>query len=475
MSSGPRLFRDQGGMTVVEVMVAAMILVIGSLALLSLVDAGARNTFRAEQSQVVSIRLQSELETIRELPYDQVAMTGVPIPSADPDDPAWRVSGSSYAVNRAGTDLKPLVTNGSALEGGGTVAGGTISASPEPFDSGDVSGAIHRYVVWEDDSSCPSSHCPGSQDLKRVIVAISLDQTASGGTRGYQELQGQIVDPEVEPVENANPIDPSEETAQPWTFFLTDTTCNQATRQPILSDHLMHNTRGTCDTGMTNGNNPGAPDLMFTEPPPFDPEQPTFDYATDVEPVESPEADRGIQLIEGDTAECPSWAMEIPTAPDPGDPHRFKRIHKWVSPPIPAGYEVALDGNGTLNLWSQTVGGASYPGEICVWLFVRGTNLLGVPVDTAATNLAPGLAGSPYFVADESPWPTSWTEITLPLSFNLDTSLVAGDRLGLALAIEKDGTGVGEIETGLQFHYDEPSFDSRLEVKTHSGLPDFTP
>ena len=475
MSFGPRMLRAQGGMTVVEVMVAAMILVIGSLALLSLVDAGARNTFRAEQSQVVSNRLQSELETIRELPYDQVAMTGVPIPSGDPDDPAWRVSGSSYAVNRAGTDLKPLVTNGSALEDGGTVAGGTISASPEPFESGDVSGAVYRYVVWEDDPSCPSSHCPGNQDLKRVIIAVSLDQTASGGTRGYQELQGQIVDPEVEPVENANPIDPSEETAQPWTYFLTDTPCDQATRQPILADHLMHNTRGTCDAGLKNGNNPGAPDLMFTEPPPFDPESPTFDYATDVEPVENPESDRGLQLLEGLDPGCQSYALEIPGSPDPGDPHRFKRVHKWVSPPMPSGFDIELDGEATLNLWTQTVGAASYPGEICVWLFVREANLLGVPVDTPAVNLDPPLTNATYFSYRESQWPTSWTEITLSMNFLLDAHLLPGSRLGLAIAVEKEGTGVGETETGLQFHYDEPSFDSRLEVKTHSDLPDFSP
>ena len=126
----------------------------------------------------------------------------------------------------------------------------------------------------------------------------------SGGQRGYQELQGQIADPDIHPEDNANPIDPSDEQAQPWTFFLTDTPCNEATRQAITADHLMHNTRGICGTGPTNGNSPGAPDLLYPEPPPFDPEQPTFDYATDVEPVEDPGSDRGLQLIEGQTAGC---------------------------------------------------------------------------------------------------------------------------------------------------------------------------
>ena len=46
----------------IEVMVAALILIGGSLALLALVDTAARSTFRAEQSQVVSDRLQQEME-----------------------------------------------------------------------------------------------------------------------------------------------------------------------------------------------------------------------------------------------------------------------------------------------------------------------------------------------------------------------------------------------------------------------------
>jgi hypothetical protein len=41
----------------------------------------------------------------------------------------------------------------------------------------------------------------------------------------------------------------------------------------------------------------------------------------------------------------------------------------------------------------------------------------------------------------------------------------------LAIAIDRSGTGDGS--QGLQFMYDEPSFDSRLEVTSHSPLPSF--
>ena len=65
--------RSEQGMTVVEVIVAAVIVVLGALAIFSLVAAGARNTYRAEGSQVVSDRLQQEMEAIKRLRYDQVA------------------------------------------------------------------------------------------------------------------------------------------------------------------------------------------------------------------------------------------------------------------------------------------------------------------------------------------------------------------------------------------------------------------
>jgi hypothetical protein len=46
----------------------------------------------------------------------------------------------------------------------------------------------------------------------------------------------------------------------------------------------------------------------------------------------------------------------------------------------------------------------------------------------------------------------------------------AGDRVGLAVGVERQGTLDG---SGLQFEYDHPSFDSRIEVDTHSLLPIF--
>ncbi len=159
--------------------------------------------------------------------------------------------------------------NGSALAGGGTVTGGTLSPNPTPFKSGDIAGTIRRYVVWINDPKCPDMVCPGAQDLKRVIVAATLDSTAAGGDRAYEELHTDIVDPDVSPVVDSVPEGDGEEGSFA-TFWLTDTPCSHDERQDPTGDHATHNTLGDCSAGAESGDTLGAPDLMFTEPPPLD-------------------------------------------------------------------------------------------------------------------------------------------------------------------------------------------------------------
>jgi hypothetical protein len=482
----PALLRADDGMTIVEVMVAALILVTGALAVLSMLGTSARGSYRNEQSQVVNDRLQSELEQITQLPWSEVALTGVPADSIDTNSPAWRVQGTSYSITQDGTQPRAVVYNGGGLDAGGTVSGGVVPAAPTTFASGDVHGTIYRYVVWEDDPSCPETTCPGSQDLKRVIVAIRLDGSPVGGTvRHYQELQTQISNPATSPDHDPNPgpactggadcqpdgtctgtdcTGGGGNTSTPWTFWLTDTTCDNSTRQPVTANHLTHNTRGTCSTGMRTGNDPGAPDLMLNQAAPLTDESPLWDYATDVEPAQNPDQDRGLQLLRPSTGGCDSQALTVASGAETDDPTRFQELHEWLSPPIPSGYDLTLESNGILNFWTQSVGGASYGGAVCVWLFVQSTDGQGNTVRSAATNTA---GGASYFTYQQTTWPTGWSEIHVPLSFNLGAHLTAGTRLGLVIGVNHDGTGAD----GMQLLYDEPSFDSRIELKTQSSPP----
>jgi hypothetical protein len=511
-----RRLKREDGMSIAEVMIAMLILAAGSLAVLNLITAAAHNSFRGEQSQVVNDRLQQEMEKIVQLPYDQIALTGVPADSTDVNNPAWRVQGSNYSITQDGTQPAPLVYNGTGLYGGGIVSGGQVGPTPTHFTSGDVGGTIYRYVVWRNDPTCPDVTCPGSQDLKRVMVAIRLDGTPVGGsTRDYQELFKEVSNPATNPVNDPNPgpactggtdcvngsctgtdciggqhctsgsncnqgvctgSDCSND-AIPWTFWLTDTTCNNSSRQPT-NDHLVHNTNGVCDAGLKNSSDcttdtvtscpAGAPDLMLTAAPPLSGETPLWDYATDIEPATGGNLDKGLQMPPPSSNGCLSSLFQPLTdsggtpLPDP-NATRMQTIHKWVSPPMGTGFNVTLLGNGTLDLWTQSISAAAYSGKICFWLFERHLNAQGAPVDTPAVDPATNLT---YFTYSATTWPTGWTELHIPFRFNLSV-LGPNSRLGFAIQVEKAGTSGG----GMQFLYDEPSFDSRLELTTQSVLP----
>ncbi len=80
------------------------------------------------------------------------------------------------------------------------------------------------------------------------------------------------------------------------------------------------------------------------------------------------------------------------------------------------------------------------------------------------------LPDAEWFPHEEDPWPKSnWTEVDVPMKFlHAGGSLVPGERLGVAISVERSGTNPGD---GLEFMYDHPSFDSRLQVKSSSPLP----
>lgn len=505
---------QETGMTVVEVLVAAIILTLSALAILGLTDTASRNTFRAEQSQVVVDRLQAELEHIRQLPYDQVALTSQPGYSADTASPAHRVSitRTQFAVNRNLTSSKPLAYAGGNTPGGAPVGcvgpdqqtdtdpACGVDPGPEPFQSGDVKGRIYRYVVYP---GAPAN-CTGcsDDDFKQVIVAIQLDATASGGTRTYQEIQSTVANPAAVP--DSNPKDPTPPTDhQVAPFWLTDTPCSQTSRQPLTGDHHTHNTRGTCEDGVQTGDTRGAPDLMFNQRPPDSDADNSYlhDYAMDVDPLRAAGPDIGLAMLRSASAAgcllsatqssgTLNQTMNLPAGEPP------QAMHLWLSNELNTTFAALPSADATLDIWTKSVGGASYHGRVCVSIFKRVTVqqqvagldpvrfVVDVPAVVAAPNNAPagcdwtGIYASCSYLT----WPQQWARVSVPMKItDWETatdvltdlqnsglpglSLVGQPRLGLGITVERQDT-TGD---GLEFMYDHPTFDSELEVDTPLG------
>jgi type II secretory pathway pseudopilin PulG len=464
--AGARL-RDEAGIGLVETLVAIIILVIGLLAVFQVFDVSTRTTFRTEQSQVATDVAQQEMERIRNLDYDQIALSSTPSHINDGNDPRERVEadapGTRFDASNNGS-LFEMVLNGGPLDAGGTIdcSGANapcISPGPEPFTSGDVNGEIFRFVVWRNDTACSPAVCAGSQDLKRVIVAVRLDEAVVTGERPYVEVQSDFIDPDASLTSD---LPSGNEVNVPQQFWLTDTTCNNSQRQAIVNNdpspegHRLHNTLGTCTTGLQTGSTSGAPDLLEVEPPPdpspADPADPAiYDYATDLEPASGPDNDEGLQLVRHPTDAGCSY-----TGGSGGN--AWERVHRWVTPTI-GFYPVTsfvLTGTATLELYLRSLGGAQHDVRVCTYLFQRTSEDGGVATDV--------LIDTDSFLT--SPQVDDvWRRYRFSLTFPAKT-IAATERLGVAVSVNRNGTPADTV----QFLYDHADYQSRLEVVTSTPV-----
>jgi hypothetical protein len=151
-------------------------------------------------------------------------------------------------------------------------------------------------------------------------------------------------------------------------------------------------------------------------------------------------------------------ASDCVAAPTGAD--AIRQIHRWVSIAMPSGFQFESTDRATLELWTRTINdvqGAS--GNLCGFFFKR--SALGV--DTI-------LGTASHFDSD---WPSgpAWEEVRL--SFDLDNLseaqrvVLAGERLGVSIGVDPSGTP----DNVLQFLYDHPEGESRLEVLTTTPLP----
>ena len=109
-----------------------MLLLIGSLGMLTLVDASTRNTYRAEQSQVVVNQLQAEMEKIKRIPFTEVALTAAPATFDGPERSVMACVGHAVRDLADGTDMRPLVVERRRPGSGRDGLGRRLSPAADP-------------------------------------------------------------------------------------------------------------------------------------------------------------------------------------------------------------------------------------------------------------------------------------------------------------------------------------------------------
>ena len=454
----------EAGMTIVEVVIAAMVLALGASATFGVLTSATKNAQRAKATQIAQNRAQLELETLRSLDSDELAMTAAPAHASNALSPNYRVLNGTFALTREPPgNYANMVVNGGSLYGGGFVQGGIVAPGPTPFTSGDISGKVYRYVVWRDDTSCPAATCPGAQDYKEIVVAVKLDKPGNqAGERGYVEVASNFVDP----TDNAlnDPIPGANGVLTGQQLYLSDTPCagtGNAVREEITADHPLHNTLGRCSDGLQSESTPGAPDALLLGVPPdpdyADDNNPAlFDYADDVYLEPTPDTDKGIQILRDDSVGC----NYTPT----GTTNQEAKVHRWVTDPMASGF--TMTEKATLEFYTRSLNDEPDNGLLCVYLFKRHETESGF-TDTFLTNKATGAAYWTYSPGGTGWWRGVWEKVRLTMAFNSSPyTIPVGDRLGIALSVERSKTE-GDA---LAIMYDHPKFPTRLEIDTNTPI-----
>ncbi len=485
----------EAGLTMIEVLIAAVVLVLGAAATFGVLAAATRNAQRAKATQVALDLAQEELERLHSLPYDCstvpaggscLAVNAAPATSTSEKNPDFRVHEGKFALKRSSPscsqECSPLVVE--------SEKGFSPESSFHTGESehGGIEGTIYRYVVWRNDPRCSTEACEASeQDYKQVVVAVKPHTPVSQqGETGYVEVQSAVTGPpaespaekeerakrQKEKEERAREKEEEERKAEgsgvtAEQFFLSDTPCaasGATARAEIAGDQPLHNTLGTCASGLQSGTTLGAPDALLDSAPPDpypeDEAKPAlYDYSDDYSLEPTAETDRGLQLRRDDTSGC---HFEPTGTTDPAF-----QVHRWVTDPMPKAFE--MSGRAVLEFYTRTLNDALYTGRLCVYLFKREESGSGKSTLAKNTQLADKADGNLYWTYEPEGngyWPrNSWTKVRLTMEF-LPGEIPPEARLGLALSVDRADTSADAIP----IMYDHPNYPSRLEVNTKTPL-----
>jgi hypothetical protein len=435
------------GFTVIEVVIACALITVGIASTVRIFGASGRTMVRAEQSEVGVQQAQAELDRLKTLPYGGLALTAPPPSSSDPLDPGSKVEGTAFRIR---TDLaEPLVMTAAAGEEA------AVDPGPQAFSVGfrdtPVTGRIYRYVTWRDEN-CPYSLCDGTENTKRVTVAVTVDPPGGAPARAPIWVSTVVVDPNTAPpgtqaAPGGGPGAGDPVTAQ--SFYLYDTPCGEDQRQ---SQSGSHPTRDTASAGASpsesstceNPDPAHEPDLMAPTAPPGDRDTPLYKYSSDLDG----DYLGGLALRHNGT-ECRSSY----TAADADDPNAAGKwsVHAWSTSAFAHTYH--LNRLATLSLLTVTLGGTSGSAKLCATLIDR-QSTGGLPSDRTL--------GSTVY--DLSTWPVTVRRLTFSFQLPQEEDVPPGHRLVLVLQLR------GESGNDIALYYDHPLYPSLLEVATSTPL-----
>lgn len=145
--------RDERGMTMIELMVAAVICAVGIAATIGVIDNSRIVSVKSEKRDTMAHQAERELEKLQEIPFDSLAHTVLPTSSPYAGTP----SGTAFAYDRRNTAATEQLY----------VSATAGAVTPNNYDWTDnqsrLSGKVYRYVTWIDANS------------RRITVVVTVN------------------------------------------------------------------------------------------------------------------------------------------------------------------------------------------------------------------------------------------------------------------------------------------------------------
>jgi hypothetical protein len=480
--------RAEAGFGVIEVLVATLVLAVGILGMLRAFTGSQKLELVSERSTTMAHMAQREIERLEGIPYAQLGLSSAPMPSTDPKNPDYYVTGGSsptFEWNRSTGASEPLDVDN---------VNGTV-APTQSFSQGMLSGTVYDFISWAGDPNCSPGCASTSNDYKRLTVAVTLNGEPSPGPVWVSSV---IANPDATPqggVVNGtagNPItSPASvctnsagqqvtcvapiDSGNPNTFYLHDCPATNSSCPAPSSNSVTHQTVGiasglTCTGSQlqatTAGETAGCPipDLMDSNPPAGDPTTTLYQYSTDLGTTGYPPGGRIVQPLcagssgcgTGQPSDCSNNTTFAATLTPPQNEF-------WVSPPLSS--STTLTGDGGMSLYTQTQNGASAVISFCIEIY-------DVPPSGSPGSLADllawppvGLGGAGYVAATDpstgSNWPAAAGQLGFTFNFHSGgVTIPAGDRIGVRVWIQ------ATANVSIALLYDDYAYPTEIQLNT---------
>jgi Tfp pilus assembly protein PilV len=476
--------RHEGGFTIVEVLLALLVLTVGILGMFTAFTASQKLSLVSERHASMLDVAQKEIERLEGIAYSQIGLTSSPSRSTDPRNPDYYVQAGSPA------NFEWDRTAGSSEQLDVDTTAGTV-VPVQNWSEGQVSGQIYDFVTWTADPKCAPG-CPSSQDYKRVTVAITM----AGSLQPNPVYESSVIaDPSAAPAggtvngSSGNPlINPATtctnssqqqvactsmiDSGNPNTYFLHDWAATNTGTPPLPSaNNATHPTVGTVSGGTcTPSNTSGCPvpDLMDSNPPSTGTsgsQPPLYNYSTDQGTsgfpggrLLQPTCSSGTGCGTASTSDCSNGKFTSSLV--------NVQSELWVTPPLTT--TTTLTGDGGVSLSTQTLNGVPAVVSLCVEIYdVPPSNgssgsladiLAWPPVDLGGAAYVP-----PTDPSTGSNWPTSANQVSFIFNFrgsNGAVSIASGHRIGFRIW-EK-----AESNTPIDAIYDNPLYPAQVQLNT---------